>query len=122
MTTFRPELCRKVLDGTKTETRRPVSENPRSPWYVGECGLVMGREYAVQPGRGQLAVGRMRLTHPPHQEKLNEITRFGAIREGFPSRVAFFSYYEDLHGSIDYEQIVWVIRFALVSETPRVAL
>ena len=44
----------------KTVTRRLVSDNPRSPWFEGGCSLKAGRDYAVCPGRGKNAIGRVR--------------------------------------------------------------
>jgi hypothetical protein len=55
---FRPELAEKVMAGEKTVTRRLVSDNPRSPWYVGGCSLNVGQDYAVCPGRGKDAIRR----------------------------------------------------------------
>jgi hypothetical protein len=57
---FRPELAEKVMRGEKTVTRRIASTNPRSPWYSDRCGLKTGRDYAVCPGRGKHALGRVR--------------------------------------------------------------
>jgi len=65
--------CQQVLDGTKTQTRRLVKEGEQladaawgydSPtvlkWY--RIKWAVGRTYAVQPGRGKKAVGRIRIT------------------------------------------------------------
>lgn len=104
MTTFGPDLLPKVLDGTKDMTRRPLKEGdvffPRG-WTVGKPAIVnlkfggpanggrslikyeVGRTYAIQPGRGKSAVARFELIGL-RVERLQEITREDAIREGFP--------------------------------------
>jgi len=65
--------CQQVLDGTKTQTRRPVKPGETAWWPLGEyyinsvtdrnCRLKweLGRSYAVQPGRGKKSVGRIRI-------------------------------------------------------------
>jgi len=103
---FRPELAEKVLAGEKTETRRPVREGET------ECRYVPGRDYAVQPGRRRRSVGRIAVTDV-RRERLGEITHEGALREGFPTVRAFLDYWRQLHGRVDPEQEVWMIRFEL---------
>jgi len=58
---FRPELAAKVMAGEKTVTRRLCSDNPRSPWWWEDCSLRVGKDYAVCPGRGKHAIGRVRI-------------------------------------------------------------
>ena len=94
---FKPELAEKVLDGEKTETRRIVKEDETDCRYV--------------PGRGR-AIGRIAITDV-RKEKLGEITHEGAVREGFPTVRAFLDYWRRLHGHVDPEQEVWMIRFEL---------
>jgi hypothetical protein len=90
---FKPERAEKVLAGEKTETRRVVKDGEV------ECRYVPGRDYAVQPGRGKRAIGRIYITDV-RREKLKEITHEGALREGYPTVPAFLDY--------------WRIRFELV--------
>lgn len=98
------ETWQQVLDGTKTQTRRPVKpgEYPKIigpglgyPEYPGAIpGTVLevrringylkwrvGHTYAVQPGRGKKAVGRIRITKI-RRERLQEITHRDAMAEG----------------------------------------
>jgi hypothetical protein len=105
---FRPELVEKFLAGQKTETRRVVQEGKPCPYKVG-------RDYAVQPGRTKPGVARIRVLEV-RREILGIITDDGARREGFDHRVPFFRHWGDLHGSVDMEQEVWVIRFELVEK------
>lgn len=107
---FRPELAAQVLAGAKTQTRRPTTMSPRSPWYEGGCSLTPGRTYAVCPGRGKPAVGRVRVT-AVRREALGAITEDDARREGFESRAAFLDYWRAMHGDVDPAQPVWVVEF-----------
>lgn len=113
---FRPELVEKILAGEKTETRRLVSDNPRSPWWVGSERLTPGRVFAICPGRGKRAVARARIVSTI-QEPLNFLTDISARAEGFKDRVAFLDYWRELHGKLDLSVWVWVVRFSLVETT-----
>jgi hypothetical protein len=107
---FRPELADLVARGVKTETRRPVKPGQT-------CRYHPSREYAVQPGRGQHAVARIRVTDV-WQEALSDITPESIEREGFASYRAFDTYWKKLYGHVDHEQRVWAIRFELVNQEP----
>jgi hypothetical protein len=102
---FRPELIEKIMSQEKTETRRPVKDGK-------PCRYEAGKSYALQPGRGLKAVGRV-LVREVRREKLGDIGEIGAKREGFVNRGEFLDYWRELYGSVDLEQEVWVIRFSL---------
>jgi len=105
---------KQVLDGSKTQTRRLVKEddytwvNPIASLatsdliYTEICGgwpkrnylkWAVGRTYAVQPGRGKKAVGRIRMTKI-RRERLQEIEPEEFRREGLisgaPIMILFF--------------------------------
>ena len=101
---FKDELCAKVLNGEKTQTRRIKKDNeyftpgsfgqPDSVARRSETTLdvrkwVVGRTYAVQPGRGKKAVGRIKLLKI-REERLQEINGADAIAEGWPRDREFF--------------------------------
>jgi len=86
-----------VLDGTKTQTRRPVKPNEYAihvgPGYA-ELDVqavltkprhahkwVVGRTYAVQPGRGQKSKGRIRVK-AIRRERLGDIRLADCLAEG----------------------------------------
>ena len=102
---------KQVLDGTKTQTRRPCKgEDEEYTWCTPtvDDGLVtghrilevcvvgakknylrwaVGKTYAVQPGRGKKAVGRIRITKIRRQE-LQGIMPLDIMAEGIePIRV-----------------------------------
>lgn len=104
--TFRPALAAAVMAGTKTVTRRVVSDNPRSPWYRGACALVVGRDYAVQPGRGVPAIGRAVVTSVDRQ-RLGYLSDAEARAEGFADAAAFEETFAALHGTYDPDVKVW---------------
>lgn len=108
---FRPELAKKVLSGEKTATRRRLVHRDGRPIRYHE-----GRQYAVQPGRGQLHVGHVCVIEVA-EEKLSEISQEQACAEGFvkekdaSARWQFMLYWMKLHGGWDPEEVVAVIRF-----------
>ncbi len=102
---FRPDLVEKILAGEKTETRRWLDPNR-------ECRYRAGRSYAVQPGRGRRAVGRIRIKEV-YPSTLWHVDEDVARREGFGSREAFEKYWRGLHGWWNPGVWVWVIRFEL---------
>jgi len=55
-----------------------------------------GLEYAVQPGRGQRAIGRIRIT-AIRREDVRQISAEDARAEGFDSRVNFFEAWVSMH-------------------------
>ena len=105
---FKDELCAKVLNGEKTQTRRIKKENerlipgdrffPDAVMRYSEHPLdsryevvkwQVGRTYAVQPGRGKKAVGRIKLL-VIREESLQDINGADAIAEGWPRDREFF--------------------------------
>jgi hypothetical protein len=96
---FRPELADKVMAGEKTVTRRLVSENPRSPWYVGACSLKVDHTYAVCPGRGKHAIGRVRVTRV-RREPLGILGLGEACAEGFSTMFAFREAWRTINGGL----------------------
>ena len=97
---FKDELCTKVLAGKKTQTRRVKKETEyfvggasgsydrimvknQHPSKMNPIKWMVGRTYAVQPGRGKKAVGRFKLL-AIREERLREITADDARAEGVP--------------------------------------
>lgn len=108
---FKPELAQAVMAGQKTVTRRLVSENSRSPWFRGACRLKVGQDYAVCPGRGKNAIGRVRVTRVS-REPLHLVLNPGEPqREGFPSAEAFLKAWKDINGGWDDMATVWRVEF-----------
>ena len=91
-----------VLDGTKTQTRRPAKweEDKEYTWVAptptgsritevvginnaGDHKLkwAVGKTYAVQPGRGKKSVGRIRITKI-RRERLHQISGYDVVAEG----------------------------------------
>lgn len=110
---FRPELAVAVMFGAKTVTRRLVSENPRSPWWRERCSLVVGRNYAVCPGRSKPAIGRARVVSV-RLEALSLLDTGEARREGFPTYAAFVEAWTAINGSYDPAALVWRIELEAV--------
>lgn len=107
---FRPELAAKVMAGEKTVTRRLVSDNPRSPWFIERCGLRPGKTYAVCPGRGKDAIGRV-VVDAVMSEPLGRISDSEARREGFANAAEFEAAFAAINGGYDPHVIVWRVVF-----------
>lgn len=105
---FKATLIRKIVAGTKTQTRRPAKPDE-------DCRYQTGKAYAVQPGRGRPHIARIRITHIRH-EQLGDLTYDDARAEGFKTRQDFYDYWTELYGHVDVEQHVWVITFHLDRE------
>lgn len=116
----------KVLSGQKSQTRRLAGENDKL-WTVEREDKVQekvllrgdrhkwrtGRTYAVQPGRNQPAVARIRLLDIRYQ-LLGHVSEAEARAEGYASLEEFREAWGHIHGDYEPEQPVWVLEFRLV--------
>ncbi|CAB4896145.1 unannotated protein [freshwater metagenome] len=108
---FRPELATMVMAGEKTVTRRACSDNPRSPWYRGKCGVRVEQLVTVQPGRGRPNIGRAQVI-TVDRERLGHLDDAEARREGFPDAAAFEATFAELNGGYDPTLLVWRVVLA----------
>jgi hypothetical protein len=101
---------KQILEGKKTETRRPVKPEHDCCVISGEIVYVthngrlqwvVGKTYSAQPGRGQKAVERIRIT-AIRKEPLYAINEAGYQAEGFEDKPGHRGY---LHIS-DYHTTV----------------
>lgn len=107
---FRPELAAKVMDGTKTATRRLVSANPRSPWYRHSTRWPAGKRFAVCPGRSKDNIGHARVV-AARVVHLGTLTDDEARAEGFESAADFAVTWAVINKSYDAHALVWRIDF-----------
>lgn len=121
---FGPKLIPKVLDGTKTQTRRPVKcEWTPATVSVDEarlpCRYKVGKTYAVQPGRGKRGIARIKVLDV-RRERWRDISVDDAVAEGFGhrdiARPDFLAYVMRLYPGLDLDAECWVIEFELVGE------
>lgn len=110
---FRPELAEKVMAGAKTVTRRLTSDNPNSPWWRYGCGLKVGGDYAVCPGRGKNAIGRV-LVRDVQLDLLGYLDDDEARREGFADAAEFVEAFRAINGKYNALAPVWRIEFEVV--------
>jgi hypothetical protein len=116
----------KVLSGQKTQTRRlardtdrlwTVEVEDRQPekvlWRGDRAKWRTGRDYAVQPGRGKKAIGRIRLLDIRYQH-LGHVKEVEARAEGYGSLNEFEEAWTRIHGYYDAEQPVWALEFRLI--------
>lgn len=137
---------KQVLNGTKTQTRRPVyftdyalrdtlytheKTDTNVAIYGGPSGNLKwetGRTYAVQPRRGKKAVGRIRITKI-RREKLQDISlkdcdqELGTALDFTYMEVLLQSGFRSLWNSIykkphrwEDNPDVWVLEFELVND------
>lgn len=96
--------CSDTLDG-------PVVYDEYTDWRVK---WMVGRTYAVAPGRGKHGVGRIRLLDI-RLEPADVITEEDARAEGFDSREAFFDKLRSLYGAnVDLTAPYYALTFELV--------
>lgn len=107
---FKKPLAEKVMAGEKTVTRRMPSDNPRSPWWREECAYRVGRDYAVQPGRGKPQIGRVRMLSV-EKVRLGRLTVAEARKEGFDSPEGFEDVWRSMHGPLEPWIFVWRLEF-----------
>ncbi len=98
---FKPELLAKVLDGTKTMTRRKLP-----------CRYKVDRWYMVQPGRGKFHVCHIFLTKV-RETWLGAISRGDAKREGFKNTSDFSEYWLRINGVYNPHERVAVIEWVV---------
>jgi len=108
---FRPDLAEKVMRGEKTVTRRVCSENPRSPWFKDRCKLVVGADYAVCPGRGKNAIGRVIVRRVWKERLYLAFTNKEARLEGFATGLELRRAFAAINGELAAHTFVWRIEF-----------
>jgi len=87
-----------------------VKKKGRVKWRIGAT-------YAVQPGRGQTQVARIRLVRITRQQ-LNKISNREAQAEGFAGRREFLRTWRLIHGPESDRVPVWVLEFEVCEIKP----
>ena len=116
---FKPELAALVMAGTKRQTRRPVKPGQellitdmaggyRGVACNGRNVYEVGKDYAVCPGRGKHAVGRILITEI-RQEDVREIEHEDVIAEGFQHRGEFFEVWTNFYDPVIAHQFYAVL-------------
>ena len=117
---FSPDMCDMILAGRKTRTTRPqriVGWQMTTPFYEHECRYVVGRTYAVCPGRGKKQVARIRVTAVEDVASIHKIVdkeQHWAL-EGCDSWNGFLYKWTQLYPLSDRRRLgpVWMIDFEL---------
>jgi hypothetical protein len=118
---------RQVTDGTKTQTRRVANAGDtslgimfRAPEWKdqvrngGRLRWRVGQSYALQPGRGKHAVGRIEITAIRYCSRASDISEGDARAEGFATAVAFRQIYGRLNGAKALARPCWALTFSLM--------
>jgi hypothetical protein len=124
----------KILAGTKTQTRRIVKDGSDVPLqFDGKRQAIVhfssahidavaresriiwevGKDFAVQPGRGKRAVARITITAIRYCERAGDISEGDARAEGFATADDFRAVYARLNGTAALEQPCWCLEFSL---------
>lgn len=138
---FTPENAKKVMNGSKWQTRRLANEGdsysttqPLNNIFIvldseGRKRWQVGQSYAIQPGRGKKSIGH-RVLKSISRERLQDISEDDAIAEGVEPfdnpvfgplyRPAFCSLWNEIYGkrpgcSWNDNPLVWVLEFERVS-------
>ncbi len=106
-----------VLSGRKTQTRRICKVDLGG---IVPPNVVVGDVVAVQPGRGQKGIARIRITGT-RCECLQDISEQDAIAEGVDSVAAYRALWDSIYDGQPQKQWqvnpwVWVITFELDKE------
>lgn len=74
----------------------------------------VGKDYAVQPGRGKKGVGRIQI-YMIRLETFASISQADAVAEGFTDPAGFHAKIRDLYGQdFDLNQPCWALTFSLM--------
>jgi hypothetical protein len=130
---FKPELCAFILEGKKTQTRRmcrdgevligaggkgtrPVTDGDRGigVYTARGCRYGVAKSYALQPGRGKRAVGRVTITAIRYCARAADISEDDARAEGFATVDDFRATYARLNGAGALDRPCWTLTFAIV--------
>lgn len=98
---FREEHIKKILKGEKTMTRRR-HKYPRK----------VGKVYRIQRSRYDWTDIRILITRA-FQQRLGDITPEDALKEGGYTIEEFRKVWEEINGSWDPEEIIWIYEFKL---------
>lgn len=111
---FRPELAAKVMDGSKTVTRRLATQNPRSPWWIERTWYMPGKVFTINPGRGAPNIGCARVTAADRYLWSGELSDVEARREGFATSAEFLEAFGGINGSVAAGRMLWRVEFERV--------
>ena len=104
---FQKDLIKKILNGTKTMTRRSFRSRDR---------YRIGRTYTVQPGRGKHGLFKIKVTNLKF-EWLGDITSEDIKAEGYNTKEEFVEAWKRFNKNYNPRQAVTVIKFE-VEEAP----
>lgn len=117
---FQAKLARAIVQGKKTQTRRPVKmirADDDGRMIQGACKYKVGRDYSIQGASGRSLSGGARLkVIAVRCEEIGTISFEDARAEGFKTRDDFFEAWDRIYPGLDRETRVWVITFQSIDE------
>ena len=101
---FKNHLVPKIVDGSKTATRRARRPNVKQ-----------GKTYRIRINYKGSLLHQIKIEEL-FQQRLGEMTDDDAWKEGFPSLQDYRVAWEDIYGHWDDNRIVWVVEFTYAGE------
>lgn len=103
-------------DGLLTITAPILSVWLERPGKPPHLRYGVGKTYAVQPGRGQRAVGRFALRSIGYAKAAGDISEADARAEGFASPDDFRAVWQQMHGAAALDAPCWVLSLVFLKE------
>jgi hypothetical protein len=106
----------RVLDGSQTEISLPIKagevlfQNPTQVKSGSRTIWRVGKNYAVQPGKGENAVSSI-VIQEIKEGVLGQLDMEAVLAEGFNNREQFIETWKGVHGNYDPNQRIWILRF-----------
>ena len=101
---FKKALVPKIVDGSKTATRRAKRPNVKK-----------GKTYRIRVNYTGSLSHRIKVTDL-YQQRLGDMTLDGALKEGFQDISSYRETWEAIYGPWDEDQMVWVVEFTYLGE------
>jgi hypothetical protein len=101
---FKRSLVPKIIDGSKTATRRAKRPNVKK-----------GKTYRIRVNYSGSLRHRIRVTEL-YKQQLGDMTLGDALKEGFHDISSYRETWEAIYGPWEEDQMVWVVEFTYVGE------
>ena len=105
---YKKPYLEKILNGEKTQTRRPLEKKPGRSVY--DIGARVGVRSGYTKFAGYIIIRKR------FRQRLGDISEEDARKEGFKTVKEFQETWKRLYGKWDPEEVVWVYEFELATQ------